>query len=660
MQSGQFSTAFAYCRWARYHGTLKIDHLINLILFSTNCLISCDKFLDISSYCQRSGRGWSNFRSPMFRHRDRDESTHRLTLHVLRSMFYARPMASSKVISISIILTACVVTFLYFSLPSSSPFDDPMTSESADSSETSDGSFYADMFTPDVLLSAPRRSPAVPDPDGNLAVYSVSTYSFEANKKTTEIKVISISSAQSNLIANDENISEPNWLEDSTELLWLKKGDNGTTKLVVGKVDKVGETYVAGILPGGISNLKLKSMGPGRMAVALTGKSWPNGTLYNQEQEPKRRSTARLYDSTMVRHWDEYVTLQKNAIWYGLLQKSGDKWDLTSVTNALKDTGLESPIPTFGGKDHFDISSNGLIFVAKDPALNPAFNTKCNLYYIPVSDFSENPASKPRKLELESLQGAATSPVFSPDGRSAAFLQMQQNRYESDRNRLVHIPDIANMQDSSDSWTSAQILNVEDQDTEWDRSPSSVSFSPDGTMLLLLVEDNGDDVLFKIDLTVSPDHSVHHPQSLTGPGAVSDVQPLRTGSNELFISSSSLIDNSVFTILDPASPAGARMVSSNSRNGASFGLSTEQVSDIWFTGAGAHQVHALVVKPSNFSEDKKYPLAYLIHGGPQVCFSKMCTSPLGPFVLTFPIREPGQGPGLLGGIRPSSPNRAML
>ncbi|KAL9028228.1 MAG: hypothetical protein Q9196_003372, partial [Gyalolechia fulgens] len=542
-------------------------------------------------------------------------------------------MASSKVVSISLILAACVIAFLYIGLQSGPRFDVGSVIAEFANSGTSDRSFHADKFTPEILLSAPRRSPAVPDPNGKFAVYTVSTYSFQLNKKTTEIKVISIKSGQSTLITNDVATSEPNWLQDDTELLWLKEGDDGATKLVVGSVDKIGEAYVAGILPGAISNVKLKLLGPDRIAIAWTGQSWPNGTLYNQQQEPKRRSTARLYDQTMVRHWDKYVTPQKNAIWYGLLQKSRGKWGLTSVTNALQDTGLETPIPPFGGKDHFDISSTGLVFVAKDPKLNPAFNTKCNFYHVQISDFSAGPAPKPEKLELKTLQGAASSPVLSPDSKSAAFLQMQQNGYESDRNRLVYIPSIAALREKIGSSTGAQILDIGDQDTEWDRSPSSVSFSPDGTMLLPVVVDKGDDVLFKIDLTASVAEPAHQPQRLTGSGSVLDVQPLKTGSNELFISSTSLIDNSVYTIVDPAQPAGARTVSSNSRNGASFALSSDQVSDMWFKGASAYQVHALVVKPSNFSENQRYPLAYMIHGGPQSAWTRSWSTRWNPAVF---------------------------
>ncbi|KAL8999691.1 MAG: hypothetical protein Q9169_001508 [Polycauliona sp. 2 TL-2023] len=472
------------------------------------------------------------------------------------------------------------------------------------------------LFTPETLLSVPRRSAAKPDSHGKLAVYTVSTYSFESHQKTSEIKVIDIATGLSSLITNDKTASEPNWLGSNAELLWLRQGEKGFTELVVGSVEKIGQTHLAGIVPASISNVKVKVLDSQLVAVAFSAKTWPNGTLYNAEVEPKKLSTARLYDSTMVRHWDEYVTPQRNAIWYAEIHKTHGRWRLGPVTNALRDTQLESPIPPFGGADDFDISSTGVLFVAKDPSRNPAFNTKGNLYFVPIEDFSETPSSKPRIFEVEKLQGAASSPVFSPDGNSAAFLQMEKNGYESDRNRIVYVPDVSNIQASART----QLVEISDGQAEWDLSPGSVAISPGGSMLLLVVEDKGNDVLFKIDLAVSSTNSPSHPRPLTGSGAVSDVQPLKVGSNELFVSSTSLVDNSIYTIVDPDRPAEARMVSSHSRDGTSFGLSREQVSEIWFQGTGDYQVHAIVMKPSNFSENQKYPLAYMIHGGPQVSF----------------------------------------
>ena len=478
----------------------------------------------------------------------------------------------------------------------------------------------ADKFTPEILLSAPRRSSASPNSLGNLAVYTVSTYSFESHQKTSEIKVMDISSGIQSLVTNAEGTSEPNWLGGGNELLWLKSMENGHTQLVVGSADEVGKSYVAGLVPAPISDVKLKALDADadRFAIVVSAKAKLDGSLYKKEDEPKKYSTGMLYESLMVRHWDHYVKPQRNALWHGILRRQKPhitenlgRYSLGKLTNVLKGSGLESPIPSFGGKDHFDISVNGVAFVAKDPKLNPATNTKCNFYHVFIDTSGEEPTySEPKKYGKQGIEGASSSPVLSPDGNSAAFLQMKENGYESDKNRIF----LSNLTTSS---TTVEPFELDDGKGLWDKSPGSVGWSSDGKSLLLVAEDKGTSRLFKLDVPVDEQGTPGLPIPLTPQaGHVDEVQNLGVDSSYLFLSGSNLVDNSIYSILDSTGSAEARVVSSNSRNGSFFGLSQDQVSEIWFQGS-SQKVHAWVMKPSNFSSDQKYPLAYLIHGGPQ-------------------------------------------
>ena len=152
-----------------------------------------------------------------------------------------------------------------------------------------------------MLLSAPRRSPAVPNANGKLAVYTVSTYSFETHKKTSEIRVLDVESGHSTLVTNEEKASEPNWLEDGNDLLWFKSVKKGATQLIVGNVRDFVKTYIAGTVSGPVSNVKLKVLQEGKVAIAVAGKVRPDGSLYNPEEEPKKLSIGLVYDSLMVR-----------------------------------------------------------------------------------------------------------------------------------------------------------------------------------------------------------------------------------------------------------------------------------------------------------------------------------------------------------------------
>jgi hypothetical protein len=95
-------------------------------------------------------------------------------------------------------------------------------------------------FTLEVLLSAHRRSAAIPNEDGTMALYSVSTYDFERHASSSEIRVLDIEKGQSNVLTSDLNASEPTWLGDNNLVLWLKGGEKGTTNLEMGDAENLG------------------------------------------------------------------------------------------------------------------------------------------------------------------------------------------------------------------------------------------------------------------------------------------------------------------------------------------------------------------------------------------------------------------------------------
>ena len=389
-----------------------------------------------------------------------------------------------------------------------------------------------------------------------------------------------------------------------------------------------------GVIPGPISDVKLKVLEKGRVAIAFVGSATPDGNLYNPESEMKKHSTAKVYDSLMVRHWDHYVSSNQNSIWYSVLQlskphitESKGRYSLSAITNALKNTPLESPIPPFGGAGHFDLSKKGIAFVAKDPTLNPATNTKCIFYYLPIPSFTAASSSEPKAVQVEGFEGACTSPVFSPNGQAAAFLQMKKNGYESDKNHLLLISDLSKLS------AITEVLKSDDGKGLWDRNPQGIIWSNDGKTLFLTAEEEGEGLLFKVDVPATPLDMNKLPEKVTNIGYVADVYPLSDDSSQLFLSGSSLIDSSTYSTVDPTNSSTLKEVSSYSRHGTSFGLSKDQVSDIWFKGAGDYKVHAWVMKPSTFKEGEKYPLAYLIHGGPQGAWDNQWSTRWNPAVF---------------------------
>jgi dipeptidyl aminopeptidase/acylaminoacyl peptidase len=438
--------------------------------------------------------------------------------------------------------------------------------------------------------------------------------------------VLDIANGQSTLLSNDIKASEPKWLGDGHEVVWLKEGENGNTSFVVSDALENGWTYVAGTVAGPLSSLKLCNIEPGMVAVAVAGQANPDGSLHNPKDTPKPNSSARLYDSLFVRHWDSWIGKERNTIWTALLQRSAPhitqregRYNLLAFSNALKGSTLESPIPPFGGTNHFDICREGIVFVARDPDLDPATHTRCYAYFIPRTDLMSVNVPDPIRLLVPGLEGWATSPAFSPDGRKICALYQKIDGYESDKNRIVIFPNVVGNSTQSTSAQGVELLRSDDGKGLWDRSPSSAMWSVDGSSLLVQAEDKGSGCLFEIPFypPSAPGHDPMKPRKLTSKGYISDVVPVSSNSDKLFISGTSLVDNSIYYILDPSRPKNITIVSSATHSGNLFGLSESQVSSIWWRGANDHPVHGWMMKPSFFKSGHKYPLAFLVHGGPQ-------------------------------------------
>lgn len=157
-------------------------------------------------------------------------------------------------------------------------------------------------LTPEAMLGAPRRSPAVPNHDGTLALCTVSTYDFAEGKKTTELKVTDIRAGTSHVVCSDKDLVEALWLPGDDEVVSLVKGEKGTTRLVVtGCAQSVEKGRVVAEFDGELTGMKLKRLDDGGIAFGAVGLVGDDGKLFNEEKEKEnKKGTARVFDTTRI------------------------------------------------------------------------------------------------------------------------------------------------------------------------------------------------------------------------------------------------------------------------------------------------------------------------------------------------------------------------
>jgi hypothetical protein len=332
------------------------------------------------------------------------------------------------------------------------------------------------------------------------------------------------------------------------------------------------DRYKAASLPASFSGLKAVTTKSGDIKFVAYAQSYRNGTAYNEELAETYLSSARIYDSIYVRHWDTYLSTTFNAVFSGTLKKT--QHSRYSSAGGLKNLvapipNAESPYPPFGGLSDYDISADGkwVAYKSKAPDVPQANHTTAYIYLVP-HDGSETPVpiNGPGSAP-EGIEGDSNNPVFSPDSKSLAYLQMEDPTYESDR-RVIYIYDLA----------SKKITPLA---TEWDRSPDSLKWT-DKSTIVAGSEDEGSGNLFLIPVKKATGDFT--PDKLTD-GKYASAFYLASN-NTLVVTGSTLYSSWYVDIvsLNPKHGTIKNVASAHEIDPELSGLGPEDISDIWFAG----------------------------------------------------------------------------
>ena len=155
-------------------------------------------------------------------------------------------------------------------------------------------------LTAEALLSVPRRSPGIPNYNGRLALYTVSTHIF-GDKSVKEVRVMDLEKQTSVQISDDEKVHDALWIPGTSDVAYLKSGVKGKTELrVTHGVDVVRDSQVVATFDAPVTSLKLRRLEHGGIVVMVAGLVGQDGTLFNDEAtEPK--STARVFNNANIR-----------------------------------------------------------------------------------------------------------------------------------------------------------------------------------------------------------------------------------------------------------------------------------------------------------------------------------------------------------------------
>ncbi|KAI1280006.1 prolyl oligopeptidase [Xylaria sp. FL0933] len=464
-----------------------------------------------------------------------------------------------------------------------------------------------DKFTPEILISAPRRGPATPNDDGTLALYTESVHQI-GGKTRKAFYVLEVATGASRCILRDDQAYEPTWLGDGTNtIIYLKSGGMGVTFLLTINIDSSPlEPSVAGHIRAPVRCLKTKALGDGTLAFTILGCVDADGKILNTDS--RKVHCGRVYSSSRLRYGDLQNEGRVHTIWYSILSKQDGSWRISGdLHNALEATNLHLSPDDEGicEKENYDLCRNGIVIAANTSEhREQAWCDMSNFYFIRVHSFERGTIESPLKIKIqgEGYQGIYTIPQFSPDGSLIAFLRSQRLNREASQIYVYHI---------SESQSAVSVFSMV-TGQPWALTPTGFRFSADGHSVYITAEDCGQVGLYHLDLQPNA-----YPRFLLRNGIVSAYYPLgRSEDGRVLVTSSTFVESCLYQVVSHDPSVGPVMLSSASDNGSKLGLSPKQVSEIYFEGGGNYVVHAWVVKPRYFDESKKYPLAMLVHDGP--------------------------------------------
>ena len=437
-------------------------------------------------------------------------------------------------------------------------------------------------FDVQTMLKLSRLSEPQLSPDGKLVAFTVQTVDLDRNAKPKQIYVVPLNGGLPRQITREGTDNErPRWSSDSKQIFYVS---NRVGSMQVWRMDPDGNNSRQ------VSHLSTEAGGillsPDGKKIVFVSSVYPDCSAddaCNQkkiDEDAKSKVEARIYTSLLYRHWTEWQSKRRQHI----LVMNSDGTDVKDLTPGIHD----APPFSLGGPDDYAISpdSTEVAFTMNvDP--NPAASTNSDVYTEPIA------GGDPKKITLS--PGADGAPLYSPDGKYLAFRSQARAGYESDRWKLMVLERATGkstgLTESLDRWV------------------EGFTWSPDSTRIFFTVEDRGRTGLQMIAVTGGGIRNI-----ISGESSIDDVQFSNDGGFMIYTEQSGSRPTEIFKA---SSSGGAGVPLTRLNDSILSNASTRPLEDFWVDSSDKTRVNAFVVKPPDFSPSRKYPVLFLIHGGPE-------------------------------------------
>ncbi len=434
------------------------------------------------------------------------------------------------------------------------------------------------------MLAMDRISDTQVSPDGKWLVFNVRETDLEANRGRADIWLIGADGQNlKRLTSHPAADTNARWSPCGKCVFFLSTR-SGSSQVWRIKLDG-GEAEPVTDLPLDVGNLVVAQTGD---LLAFTMEVFPGMTPAETAKKLQavrdQKASGQVFERLLYRHWDTWGDGRRSHLFVAS-KKGGPARDLMPALDA------DTPSKPFGGPEEiaFTPDGKGLVFTARDAGREEAWSTNFDLYFVPAD------GSNPPKCLTAQNKAWDTMPVFSPDGKTLAYLAMSRPGYEADRFRIVLRP-----------WPEGEGRVLTES---WDYSAAALAWSAAGDEILAAAPNKGQNSLFALSA------STGRPRTIVEHGTVAQFAP--AGERVVFERNSLTSPAEIYSVRTDGTDE-QPVTRINAAKIAAVRLGEpEQFS---FQGWNNATVYGYIVKPVDFDAAKKYPVAFLIHGGPQGSF----------------------------------------
>jgi dipeptidyl aminopeptidase/acylaminoacyl peptidase len=433
-------------------------------------------------------------------------------------------------------------------------------------------------------VSDPQISPA-----GDKVLYAVRTTDVPRNRRTTSTFLLPVTGGSPRAFPSREvNATEARWSPDGKQVayiaddqLWLSSADGSNPRQLTR-------------LSGGVSGPVWARSGD---RIAVVSGVYPDCSddacnAARAKAEGDNPVKAHVFDGLMYRHWNAWTPNTRSHL-FVVATSGGPPADVTAGAR------YDVPPGPFGGSEGYAFAPDGreVAYTAKDQGREDAWSTDLNIYTV------SSAGGAPTVITLAN-KGADANPIYSPDGKWIVYQSQARAGFESDRGRLMAY-DRASHQ-------STELL------PGWDRNADSYTFTSSGDAIYLTTTDASRNKIFRLGRTASGWSS--RPGLVIG--TMNNSSPTLSRDGRAMAWSRQAIDHPAEVYVSIAASRGKPAVRqlTHENDALIAQLSLHPGEDFWFKGANGDSVQGMIVKPAQWKPGQRYPVLFLIHGGPQGAF----------------------------------------